>query len=63
MRAQTELLGRKHPMVAEKTARPANDDISPYLQQPLRTLEAAQKDCKRRQREAADARGRTKRPD
>lgn len=49
-------------MVDEKTAKPA-DDISPYLQQPLRTLETAQKDSKRRQREAAAAKARTKRPD
>ena len=50
-------------MVDEKTAKLADDDISPYLQQPLRTLETAQQDCKRRQREAADAPARTKRPD
>jgi hypothetical protein len=61
MRARAELEWN-HPMVDEKTAKPA-DDISPYLQQPLRTLETAQKDSKRRQREAAAAKARTKRPD
>jgi hypothetical protein len=50
-------------MAADKTAKPADDDISPYLQQPLRTLETAQQDCERRQREAADVAARTKRPD
>lgn len=47
-------------MVDENKAKPA-DEISPYLQQPLRTLETAQQDRKRRQREAADAQARTKR--
>jgi hypothetical protein len=48
-------------MTDEKAAKPADDDISPYLQQPLRTLETAQQDRKHRQREAADAKARTKR--
>jgi len=59
MRAQAEPVGRKPPAVDEKAAKPA-DEISPYLQQPLRTLETAQRDRKRRQREAADAQSRTK---
>jgi hypothetical protein len=46
-------------MVDDKTAKPA-DEISPYLQQPLRTLATAQQDRKRRQREAADTQSRTK---
>jgi hypothetical protein len=29
--------------------------VSPYLQQPLRTLEKVELDCKHRQREIADA--------
>ncbi len=49
-------------MIDEKSAKPADGDISPYLQQPLRTLETAQRDQKRQQREAADAQARTKRP-
>jgi len=48
-------------MVDEKTAKPTDDDISPYLQQPLRTLKTAQQDRKRRQRDAADAQARTRR--
>ena len=60
MRAQAEPAGRKPPMLDDKTAKPA-DEISPYLQQPLRTLETAQQDGKRRQRGAADAQARTKR--
>jgi hypothetical protein len=50
-------------MIDEKPAKPADGDISPYLQQPLRTLATAQRDQKRQQREAADAQARTKRPD
>ena len=60
MRAQAEPFARKHPMVVDKTAKPAHDEISPYLQQPLRTLERALQDRKRRQREAADTQSRTK---
>jgi hypothetical protein len=48
-------------MTDKKASTPANDDISPYLQQPLRALETAQQDRKRRQREAADVQARTKR--
>jgi hypothetical protein len=42
-------------MIDEKLAKPADAEISPYLQQPLRTLKMAQQDQRRRQREAADA--------
>jgi hypothetical protein len=49
-------------MTDEKAAKPGDDDISPYLQQPLRTLETAQQDRKRRHDEAADSQARTKRP-
>ena len=48
-------------MIDKNLAKPADGDISPYLQQPLRTLETAQRDRKRRQRAAADAKARTKR--
>ena len=41
-------------MIDEKPAKPADGDISPYLQQPLRTLATAQRDQKRQQREAAE---------
>jgi hypothetical protein len=50
-----------HPMIDEEAAKPAGDEISPYLQQPLRTLEVARQDRNRRQRDAADAQARTKR--
>jgi len=50
----------EHPMIDEKPVKPADGDISPYLQQPLRTLETAQQDQKRRQCEA-DAQARKKR--
>jgi hypothetical protein len=50
-------------MIDEKPVNPADADISPYLQQPLRTLKAAQQDQKRRQREAADVLEKTRRPD
>jgi len=63
MRTHGESFARNHAMAADKTAKPADDDISPYLQQPLRTLETAQQDCERRHREAADVAARTKRPD
>ena len=53
----------KHPMTDEKPAKPAAGDISPYLQQPLRTLETAQRDQKRRECEVADAQTKTKPPD
>jgi hypothetical protein len=53
----------KHPMIDENPVKPADADISPYLQQPLRTLKAAQQDQKRRQCEAADIQTKTKRPD
>jgi hypothetical protein len=48
-------------MIDEETAKPSDDDVSPYLQQPLRTLEAAWQDRKRRQRASADAQARTMR--
>ena len=60
MSARAEPFGWKHPMVDEQTAKPADDDVSPYLQQPLRTLETAQQDRKRRQRQVDDAKARTK---
>ena len=44
----------------EKPVKPADDDISPYLQRPLRTLKKAQQDQKRRQRETADVLAETK---
>ena len=50
-------------MIGEKSAVPTGGDISPYLQQPLRTLKTAQRDQKRQQREAAGAQARTKKPD
>jgi len=50
-------------MTDEKPAKPAAGDISPYLQQPLRTLETAQRDQKRRECEVADAQTKTKPPD
>jgi hypothetical protein len=50
-------------MIDESLPKPADGDISPYLQQPLRTLETAQRDQKRQQREAAGAQARTKKPD
>jgi hypothetical protein len=49
-------------MIDEKPVKPADADISPYLQQPLRTLKTAQQDQKRRQCEAADAQTKAKRP-
>jgi hypothetical protein len=49
-------------MIDESLAKSADGDISPYLQQPLRTLETAQRDKKRQQRETADAQARTKKP-
>jgi hypothetical protein len=53
-----------HPMVDEKPAKPADAEISPYLQQPLRTLKTARQDQKRRQREATDVLAKTtKQPD
>ena len=61
MKARAEPLAGNHPMTDEKAVKPADDDISPYLQQPLRTLETARQDRKRRQSNAADAQARTKR--
>jgi hypothetical protein len=61
--AQAEPLEWKHPVIDEKPVKPADGDISPYLQQPLRTLETAQRDRKRQQCAAADAQTKTKRPD
>jgi len=48
------------PMTEEKLVRRVDAGVSPYLQQPLRTLEKAEQDCKHRQREIADAEGRAK---
>lgn len=42
----------------EKPETPVDDNVSPYLQRPLRTLEEAREDRKRRQRQIADARAR-----
>jgi len=53
-------------MIDEKSAKPADGDIGPYLpylQQPLPTLEKAQRDRKRRHLEAANAWAKTKQPD
>ena len=47
-------------MIDEGTAKPADGDISPYLQQPLRTLETAQQDRTRRQHDAAEVQARLK---
>jgi hypothetical protein len=45
----------KPPLIGEKPVAPVDGDVSPYLQQPLRTLAKARQDRKRRQREIADA--------
>lgn len=50
-------------MIDEKSPKPADGDISPYLQQPLRTLETAQRDSERRHLEAANVLPKTKQPD
>jgi len=42
-------------MAREQPTTPVDDDISPYLQRPLRTLEKACEDRQRRQREVAGA--------
>jgi len=52
----------KHPMIDDISAKPADGDIGPYLHQPLPTLETAQQDRIRRQREAA-VQAMPKRPD
>jgi hypothetical protein len=50
-------------MIDEKSAKLSDDGVSPYLQQPLRTLEKAQRDRKRRHLEAVNASAKTKQPD
>ena len=45
----------KPPLTGEKPAIPVDGDVSPYLQQPLRTLAKARQDRERRRRELADA--------
>ena len=64
-RPPVDLVGRsdqafeaKPPMAHEHPAAPIDDDVSPYLQRPLRTLKKAREDRKRRQREAADTEAR-----
>ena len=42
-------------MIDEGTAKPTDGDVSPYLQQPLRTLETAQLDRIRREHDATQA--------
>ncbi len=44
-------------MADQKPAKSVEDDVSPYLQQPLRSFEQAQQDRKRQQRQTADAKG------
>jgi len=46
---------RKPALTGEKPVTPVDDDGSPYLKQPLRTLAKARQDRKRRRREIADA--------
>jgi hypothetical protein len=41
---------------------PVDDDVSPYLRQPLRTLAKARQDRKRRRREIADAEAKARQP-
>ena len=52
-----ELSKGSRPMTEEELVRRVDAGVSPYLQQPLRTLEKAEQDCKHRQREIADAEG------
>ena len=52
--------GRKPPLTGEKPLPPVDGDVSPYLQQPLRTLAKARQDRKRRQSEIADAEAKAK---
>ena len=47
-------------MIDDKTGKPVDGSISPYLQQPLRTLEKARQDSRDQQRESAEAK--TKQP-
>lgn len=42
------------PMTEEELVRRIDAGVSRYLQQPLRTLEKAEQDCKQRQREIVD---------
>ena len=41
-------------MTEERLISPADDGISPYLQQPLRTLDQAKQDCTHQQRHTGD---------
>jgi hypothetical protein len=54
---------RWHPMTEEKLVSPVDDGVSPYLQQPLRTLEQAKQDCKRKQRQIGDPEAKAAQPD
>ena len=42
--------GWRRPMTEEDLVWPADDDVSPYLRRPLRTLEEAEQDNEDRQR-------------
>ena len=42
------------PITEEELVRRVDAGVSHYLQQPLRTLEKAEQDCKHRQREIVD---------
>jgi hypothetical protein len=42
------------PIAEEELVRRVDAGVSPYLQQPLRTLEKAEQDCNFRQREIVD---------
>jgi hypothetical protein len=52
----------KPPLTGEKPVTPVDDDVSPYLRQPLRTLAKARQDRKRRRREIADAEAKARQP-
>jgi hypothetical protein len=49
-------------VTAEKVKRPSEADVSPYLLQPLRTLEQARRDRKRQQRRLAPAKAKMSQP-
>jgi len=55
-----ELSKGSRPMTEEELVRRVDAGVSAYLQQPLRTLEKVEQDCKHRQREIADAEGKAK---
>jgi hypothetical protein len=50
-------------MTEEKLVSPVDDGVSPYLQQPLRTLEQAKQDRKRQQRQIGDPEAKAAQPD